>query len=480
MRILQVTSEAVPLAKTGGLADVASGLSRALVAAGDDVRLLMPAYPGCIEAADATVKFELGDPLGTGPARLLEGRLPGTSVPVWLLSAPALFDRAGGPYVDESGRDHADNPLRFGLLGRVAATLSNAGAALGWAPDVVHAHDWQAGLAPAYLNWWGGRRPGTVMTIHNLRFQGRFPPDTVPAVGLPWAAYAVDGVECYGTMSFLKAGLYYADRITTVSPTYAEEIRGEWGGEGLHGLLDQRADRLHGVLNGIDDVLWDPATDASLHTGYDAQRLDDRATNKAALQARFSLAPQPRTPLVGMVSRLTDQKGVDLLLGALPHLLERGAHVVVVGSGDGALEQALEHAAAANSGRIGFFRGYDEALARTVFAGADLFTVPSRFEPCGLTQMYALRYGALPVVRRTGGLADTVTDVARDGVGFTFDAVSTAALTDALDRALTLYADAPRWSAIQRRAMALDFAWSSAATKVRRIYGLAVADASST
>ncbi len=480
MRILQVTSEAVPLAKTGGLADVVSGLSRALVAAGDDVRLLLPAYPGCIEAADATVKLELGDPLGTGPARLLEGRLPGTSVPVWLLSAPTLFDRAGGPYLDEHGRDHVDNPLRFGLLGRVAAMLTNAGAALGWAPDVVHVHDWQAGLTPAYLHWWGGRRPGTVTTIHNLRFQGRFDPATVRTLGLPWASYSIDGVECYGTMSFLKAALYYADRITTVSPTYAEEIRGEWGGEGLHGLLDHRGDRLHGVLNGIDDALWNPASDAALSTTYDADHLDDRRGNKASLQARFGLAEEPRTPLIGMVSRLTDQKGVDLLLGALPFMLERGAQLVVVGSGDGALEQALEHAASSNPGRIGFFRGYDEDLSRTVFAGADLFAVPSRFEPCGLTQMYALRYGALPIVRRTGGLADTVTDVGRGGVGFTFDAVSTPALVDALERALGLYADAGRWRSIQRRGMAIDFAWSAAAKKIRRIYGLAVDDASST
>lgn len=477
MRILQVASEAVPLVKTGGLADVVSGLSRSLLARGDDVRVLLPAYRGCAEMADATVFADLGDPLGAGPCRLLRGHLPGTEVVAWLLDAPALYDRDGGPYLDADGHDHPDNPLRFGLLGRVAASLYSLGPVLGWQPDVIHAHDWQGSLAAAFGPWWGGRRPGTVTTIHNLRFQGRFEPSTLQTVGLPQAAYQVEGVECYGTMSFLKAGIYYADRVTTVSPTYAEEIRGEWGGEGLHGLLRERADRLVGVLNGIDTDLWDPSTDAALGHNFDAKTLEIRSGNKRALQQRFGLDPDPDAPLFGFVSRLTDQKGVDFLLGALGRILERGGQLAAIGSGDGALEQAFGHAAKTNPGRIGFFRGYDESLSRRVFGGADLFVVPSRFEPCGLTQLYALRYGAVPVVRATGGLADTVPDVVRGGVGFTFDALSSDALAAALDRALDHFSDRKAWRELQRRGMALDHGWSVAAGRYRRIYDDAIADA---
>ncbi len=479
MRILQVASEAFPLVKTGGLADVTAGLSQALVRSGDEVRLLMPAYPGVAEAAEATPGVELGDPLGTGPCRLLVGRLPETDVEVWLLDAPQLFARPGGPYLDATGHDHADNALRFGLLGRVGALLGPLGPALGWTPDVVHAHDWQAALAPVHSALWGGRRPGTVLTIHNLRFQGRFDPAIMPSVGLPPSAYSVDGVECYGSASFLKGGIYYADRVSTVSPTYAREIQEQTGGEGLHGLLRTRRDRLHGLVNGIDDTLWNPATDRALARCYDADHLELRADNKAALQRRMGLAVDPRAPLVGWVSRLTEQKGVDLLLGALERLLARGAQVAVVGSGEGALEQALAQAARANPGRFGFFRGYDEALSRTVFGGADLFAVPSRFEPCGLTQLYALRYGAIPVVRHTGGLLDTVPDVDRGGIGFAFDAVDARALADAFDRALDLYARPPRWRALQRRAMAREHGWASVADGYRELYARAIADASS-
>lgn len=471
MRILQVASEAFPLVKTGGLADVVSGLSNALIAAGDDIRLLLPAYRGTAIAAQARPFCQLGDPLGLGPTRLLQGKVPGTEVTVWLLDAPELFDRPGGPYLDESGHDWPDNHLRFGLLGRVAALLAHLGPVLGWTPELVHCHDWQAGLTPAHLALWGGRRPATLLTIHNLHFRGMFDPAALPAVGLPMSCFDMYGVELYGAASFLKGGLYYADALSTVSPTYALEIQQPLGGEGLHGLLSGRSEHLHGILNGIDESLWDPSSDPNLVGAYDQHRLQDKAPNKVELQRSFELAVDPNVPLVGSVGRLSSQKGIDLLLGALPSLLKAGAQVAVIGSGDGALEQALAQAAAANPGRIGFFRGYHEPLSHKMFAGADMLVVPSRFEPCGLTQMYAMRYGTIPVVRRTGGLHDTVIDADDpDGVGFTFFDPTAQSLSQALERALVAFEDEPQWRTLQRRGMQRAFGWRDPARQYRALY----------
>lgn len=472
MRILHVASEATGLVKTGGLADVVAGLARAQQEGGDDVRVLLPAYPGCAELADATVLHDLGNPLGIGPARLLEGRLPGTSVPVWLVDAPEQYAREGGPYLRSDGNAHADNHLRFGLLGRVGAVLATAGPLVGWQPEVVHAHDWQAALTPTTLHWWGGARPGTVTTIHNLRFQGRFNPSVVTEVGLPQAAYAMEGGEAYGTFSFLKAGLFYSDRITTVSPTYAEEIQTDVGGEGLHGLLHSRNDRLHGILNGIDEAVWDPSNDAALDTAFGVQTLGERVANKRALQREMGLDVGD-VPLLGVVSRLSDQKGIDLLLSALPRLLQTPLQVVVLGSGDAVLESPLRDLARALPRRVGVFIGYDEALSHRIFAGADMMCVPSRFEPCGLTQMYAMRYGALPVVRFTGGLADTVADVSTGGCGFTFDDIEPGALGHAIERALHVYADKDLWTRLQTQAMQRSFGWRTAAKHYAEVYAAA-------
>ena len=472
MRILHVASEATGLVKTGGLADVVAGLARAQQEGGDDVRVLLPAYPGCAKLADATVRYELGDPLGVGPTRLLEGRLPGTSVPVWLVDAPSLYAREGGPYLGSDGNAHADNHLRFALLGRVGAVLATAGSLIGWQPEVVHAHDWQAALAPTALHWWGGARPGTVTTIHNLRFQGRFDPAVVSQVGVPREAYAVEGGEAYGTFSFLKAGLFYSDRITTVSPTYAEEIQTKMGGEGLHGLLHVRRERLHGILNGIDEAVWDPSADAAIDTPFDVHTLAERTANKRALQRELGLDPDD-VPVLGVVSRLSDQKGIDLLLGALPRLLQAPLQVVVLGSGDPGLESALRDLARALPRRVGVFIGYDEALSHRVFAGADMMCVPSRFEPCGLTQMYAMRYGALPVVRFTGGLADTVADVSVGGCGFTFDDIDASTLGHAIERALHVYGDRDLWTRLQTQAMQRSFGWRTAAKRYAEVYAAA-------
>ncbi len=479
MRILQVASEAVPLCKTGGLADVVTALSQALVRGGDDVRVLLPAYPGTIERAAATRMLDLGDPLGCGATSLWRGVLPDTSVPALLLRCDALYERPGGPYLDASGREHTDNYLRFALLARAAATLAIAGPAVGWPVDIVHAHDWPAALAPAYLAWWDGERPATVVTVHNLAFVGRFGPSVLSAIAAPPAAFATHGLEFFGAVSFLKGGLYYADRITTVSPTYAEEVRTTDGGEGFDGLLRARADRLHGILNGIDDHVWNPAADSHLAGGYDATSLPDKRAIRSALAREAGLRADGDATIVGSVGRLSWQKGLDLLLEALPALLASGGQLVVLGTGDGGIERALAEAAHSHPGTVAFHRGYSEGLAHRIIAGSDALVVPSRFEPCGLTQMYALRYGTPPIVRRTGGLADTVLDDdlwPGQGNGFVFADPHVDALANALTRAHAAHLDPKRWRALQIRGMARDFSWTVGVEHYRSIYRLAQGD----
>ncbi|HEY3848501.1 MAG TPA: glycogen synthase GlgA, partial [Acetobacteraceae bacterium] len=425
--VLAVASEIFPLIKTGGLADVVGALPPALAAEGVHVTTLIPGYPAVLHGlADAEPVHDFPDLFG-GPARLLRGRAAGMDL--LAIDAPHLYARPSNPYGGPDGREWPDNAMRFAALGDVAAQLASGAVAArigpggapggtpGGAPDILHAHDWQAGLALAYLHYRGGRRPGTVMTVHNLAFQGRFPAVLLPALGLPPAAFSIDGVEFYGEIGFLKAGLLFADRITTVSPTYAAEIRTPEGGMGFDGLLRARASDLHGILNGIDDTVWNPAADPLIVADFSVTRLEGRAADKASLQAWFGLAPDPDALLFGVISRLTWQKGLDLLLSAIGALLGVGAQLVVLGTGEHALEAGFAAVADAHRGRIGCEIGYDEALAHQIQAGADALLVPSRFEPCGLTQLCALRYGALPVVARVGGLADTVIDANEAALG---------------------------------------------------------------
>ena len=328
---------------------------------------------------------------------------------VFVLDAPHLFDRPGNPYLGPDGRDWGDNAQRFAALARVGADLAK-GAVPGFAPDVVHAHDWQGALTPAYLHYDGGGRPATIFTIHNIAFQGHYPAATLAAIGLPARAMSIDGVEYFDGVGYLKAGLQFADRITTVSPTYAREIMTPEFGMALDGLLRLRAEDVEGIVNGIDDTVWNPATDPELVVNYSALRIDMRARNKAALQQRLGLAVAAAPPLFGVVSRLTLQKGLDLLLAEVPELVGQGAQLAVLGSGDKALEEGFVAAARDHPGVVGCMIGYDEGLSHLMQAGIDFIVVPSRFEPCGLTQLYALRYGATPIVARVGGLADTVID----------------------------------------------------------------------
>lgn len=476
MRVLVVASEAYPLVKTGGLADVAGALPAALRRLGVDARILLPAYPGVLgKVVEPGVAHGLGDILGVGPSRLIEGRMPDSDVPVWLLDCPTLFDRPGGPYQRPDGSEHPDNGLRFALLSRVAALLGSGEALANWSADIVHASDWQTGLVPAYLKLAGRQVPRTVFTIHNLHFAGLFGPDFLAPAGLPPHAFSIDGVEFNGLVSTLKAGLYYADRLTTVSPTYAWEVTTPEGGRGLDGLLSgrARAGEFSGILNGVDYDLWDPGKDPDIAFAYGPDTVaEGKARCKAALQREMGLDERPDAPVLGLVSRFSDQKGIDLVAGAAARFMEAGAQIAVLGSGDWALEQQFLQLSRRYAGRIAMQTAYDEPLAHRIQAGSDFFLVPSRFEPCGLTQLYALRYGALPVVRRTGGLADTVRDMSDEGTGtgFLFDSPSVEGLLSAFYRALAVYGRPDALHYARQRAMAQDFGWHRAAEAYVDLY----------
>lgn len=473
LSVLSVASEAFPLVKTGGLGDVVGALPAALAAEGVATTTLIPGYPAVMDGLrDASIVFSY-DFLQGAPAHLLAGRAGGLDLLV--LDAPHLFARVGNPYVAPDGADWPDNAQRFAALGAAAADVGR-GVVPGFTPDIVHAHDWQAAMAVALLHYAEGRRPGTVMTVHNLAFQGKFSPALLAELGLPPHAFAQEGVEYYGDIGYLKAGLALADRITTVSPTYAAEIRSREHGMGLDGLLRHRANVVSGILNGIDVDIWNPATDPHLASTYDARRLARRTPNRIALQTRLGLALDPDALLVGIVSRLTWQKGMDLLPELLPVLLSLGGQLALLGSGDFTLEQSLVTAAAANPGRIGVTIGYDESLAHQVQGGADVLLVPSRFEPCGLTQLCALRYGAVPVVAHAGGLADTVIDAnemaqaAEVGTGVVFPPDSPDALAFAIERATSLRRDPRAWAQMQRRGMKTDVSWARPAQQYAALF----------
>ena len=482
--VLLVASECFPLVKTGGLADVVGALPSALAPLGVDARVLMPAYRGVRQQLESVRKVAtIGDLFG-GSGTLLQGTTPG-GVRMLLVDAPHLFDRDGGPYLSPDGHDWPDNHLRFGALSWVAAEIA-LGRLGTWRPDVLHLHDWQAALAAAYLHFdtSGAVAPPTLLTIHNLAFQGLFPPETTAALQLPPTAIDVDALEYWGRLSFLKAGVQWCDRISTVSPTYAREILGPDEGMGFDGLLRARAHQLSGIVNGIDTDVWDPATDTHLAANFSARRLAPRARNTAALQRELGLEVRSDAPVFGVVSRLTSQKGLDLLLEALHAIIDGGAQLAVLGSGDKALESAYRRAAADHPGQVAVVIGFDEALSHRIQAGAAAMVVPSRFEPCGLTQLYALRYGAIPVVARVGGLADTVVDANEaavdDGVatGVQFAPVDTPSLADAITRTIALYRQPDVWRQLQRRAMTRDVGWGTAAGRYFSLYEQLLADAS--
>ena len=473
IEVLSVSSEVFPLIKTGGLADVAGALPGALKPEGVSVRTLMPGYPKVVEAMrGAEVVATIPDLFG-GPARLLAGDAMGLDVIA--IDAPHLYLRAGNPYLASDGNDWQDNGTRFGALGLIAARIG-LGLVPGYRPDIVHGHDWQAGLAPAFLHFAQGPKPRTVMTIHNLAFPGQFPSWMMGVLGLPGEAFRTDGVEYHGSLSYLKAGLFYADRITTVSPSYAAEIMTHENGMGFDGLLRARAATVVGVRNGIDDAVWDPADDAALAATYSVGDMAGRAANKAALQERLGLDAAPDTLLYGVVSRLSGQKGLDLVLDALPLIVELSGQLALVGSGDRWFEDSFRAAAARFPGKVAVYIGYDEGLAHLMQAGSDALLVPSRFEPCGLTQLCALRYGAVPVVSRVGGLTDTIVDANEMALavgaatGVMFSPVTLPALETALRRTADIYRDPEDWAGMVLAGMATDVSWRRPARRMAALY----------
>ena len=479
LSILFATSEMAPWVKTGGLGDVAAALPAALRKAGHDIRVLLPAYPALKKAfPEATLAAELPAFAPGLPASRLLAAQAG-KLELLLLDCPELYDRPGNPYLDASGHDWPDNALRFGLLSRVAARLGQPDSPLGRQADIVHANDWQTALAPAYLHYQGGA--ASVVTVHNIAFQGCFGRDMLAALGLPEHAWRFDGVEYHDQLSFLKAGLQLSSQISTVSPTYAREIQDEHFGYGLAPLLRHRSAELRGILNGVDTELWNPASDPALATGYAANRLAAKRTNKSALQTEMGLEVTADRPLFGVISRLTDQKGLDLLLTIAEGLPALPAQLVVLGSGDKTMEAGFVALAKRFPGQIAVRIGFDEGLAHRIEAGADCFVMPSRFEPCGLNQMYSLRYGTPPIVRATGGLADTVIDVCEDTLadktanGFVLDGDTPHALWVALDRVARSWQDKKLWQRIQQNGMRRDFSWTHAAHDYVALYRDAIA-----
>ena len=475
LRVLFVASEIYPLAKTGGLADVCASLPRHLAHQGIDIRLLMPGYPGTMEQIKAPrVAADLGEVLPGARARLVAGLTPDSELPIWLIDCPSLFLRPGTVYQDPDGSDWGDNALRFGLLCHVAARIGLGQEELGWRPDIVHAHDWHAGLVPLLLHQAGPQRPRTVFTIHNAAFQGCFPVESVGQLGLSAEVLSANSIEFYGQVSFLKAGVVYADKLTTVSPTYACEIQTSEYGSGLEGLYRARSKDLTGIMNGIDPTLWNPASDPQLPRSYSPDNIEGKRVCKTSLQYHSALYIDRRAPLVAFVGRLTRQKMADVLLEYLPRMIEQHPKLqfVVHGRGEKDLEEGFRRLALQHPGRLAARVGYEESYAHRIQAGADILLHGSRFEPCGLTQLYAMRYGTIPVVRRVGGLADSVVDAAmKDATGFIFEEADGGSMHQALQRCVELYEKNPcEWSRMQARVMRKDFSWSQSANKYVQLY----------
>jgi starch synthase len=477
LQVLFVSSEIFPLAKTGGLADVAGALPTALSRCGADMHLMLPAYPAVLAQTKRQIHevIELGDIRSASAVRLLLARMPDSGLPLWLVDCPTLFARPGGLYQDHDGRQWADNAVRFATLCHAAQRLAMGRAASGFRADIIHANDWHTGLLPLLMNAEVGARPGTVFTIHNLAYQGLFPFETIAQLGLPDPEMATC-MEFYGQISLIKAGLSSADRLTTVSPSYAGEILTPEGGCGLDGLLRERASRLSGILNGIDYETWDPASDSSLPSTFSRTSIAGKRICKAAAQYDFGLEVRSDVPLIAFLSRLAHQKMADLVLEAIPDIMKADVQFALIGEGDPGLEHEFQTIAEKYSRRMAVQIGYDERAAHRLQAGADILLHPSRFEPCGLAPMYAMRYGTLPVVRRTGGLADlvigadTATITIGAATGFAFADASREDMCLALDKALATYTQPLIWRKIQLEAMRQNFDWKRSAEEYLKLY----------
>ena len=474
LNVLYVASECAPFVKTGGLADVVGAVPKALAEIGVHVKVVLPAYPALKEQIDEGEVVETYDDLHGGSARLVS--VKAADLDLLLLDAPHLFERPGNIYLNEEGQDWPDNHLRFGALCKVATQVALYGTD-NWKPSIVHAHDWQAGMVPLLIKL--AQRddaPKTVVTIHNIAFQGLFHWTTRELFDIPDNLFTHEGAEYYGHLGFLKSGLAFADKITTVSPTYAQELLTHEFGMGLEGLLQARQSDLVGILNGIDTDVWNPSKDNVLPAPYSSRNRVNKRKSRDALEARFGLTSDPESPLFCVISRLTEQKGLDLLLDALPHLVAKGGRLALLGSGSTQLEQGFRRAAEQFSGRVGVEIGYNEDLSHLMQAGSDAILVPSRFEPCGLTQLYGLRYGTLPVVAETGGLADTVVDAspanlkAKTATGIQMRPGNLDALKGAIDRTCELFGKPRVWKSMVGTAMRTPVGWENSARKYHQLY----------
>ncbi len=472
-KILFVTSEAHPFIKTGGLADVSGSLPKALAELSQDIKIIIPRYQDIKTFGDIHYRCSLR--VDNRDVNILETQMPDSRVTVWLIDYPEFYHQPGNPYVDAQGNPWPNNAERFSLLCRIAVEVAMNRAHLNWKADVVHCNDWQSGLVPALLSL-EYDRPASVFTIHNMAYQGLFPTSVLTSLNLPGQLWHPEGLEFHNMLSFIKGGLVYADRITTVSPTYALEIQTAAYGYGLEGLLIHRNEYLGGIINGIDLDQWNPETDAYIAHHYSRASLGDKQHNKAELQRRMALPVDNNIPVLGLIGRLVEQKGIDLIIACLPELLAMPVQFVLLGNGDKSFEQRLQNLTHVYPTKIAVSIGYDEGLAHLIEGGADMFLMPSRFEPCGLNQMYSQRYGTIPIVRKTGGLADTVVDSTPETIanhtatGIIFNDANASALMEAIKRALLLYNLGDVWADIQKNAMAADFSWQQSAKQYIELY----------
>ena len=479
MKVLFVSSEVFPLIKTGGLADVSGSLPNALQGLGVDIRILMPGYKSVLnQLADLQLIGHLQNLPHIDYAELLLGTIKATKVKVIAIKAAALYERDGGPYTDQNGLEWQDNPVRFGILSKVAAILASDHSPISdWRPDIVHCNDWQTGLAPAYMSLTEHSAAKSIISLHNMAFQGCYSPNWATSLGLPSSGFSIEGYEYHGQLSFLKAGIFYADAITTVSPRYAKEIQTAAFGFGLEGLLSKRSDEIKGILNGIETDEWNPEHDKYLSRNYNCQDLSGKQEVKAALQQSLGLHVDANAPLLGVVSRLTHQKGLDMLIPHLQTLIDQGCQFALLGSGEMGMEASFQNIAIHNPGRVSVTIGYNEPLSHQIMAGCDMFIMPSRFEPCGLNQLYGLAYGTPPIVNATGGLADSVIDSNHAHIGnktangFVMIEASAHGLLACIRRAVDMYLhDKNTWLQIQKTGMSQDLSWDKSAQEYLAVY----------
>ncbi len=479
LRVLFATSEAYPLIKTGGLADVSGALPKAisqLATFKGDIKIVMPAYSAVLAKLNNIQIIANIDVLGQA-CTLITGNMPDSGLDVIAIQNAFLYERAGGPYSDENGIDWIDNALRFGVLSRVASLLCSAQSPMSdWLPELIQCNDWQTGLAPAYMKLLDNSQVKSIFSIHNLAFQGCFDATWLAKLELPAAHFQINGFEYHSQISFLKAGLFYADQLSTVSPTYAQEIQTKQFGFGLEGLLQTRKDDLTGIVNGIDAHEWNPATDVHLPKNYSNSRITGKYAVKHALQQQLGLEIRADAPLLGVVSRLTHQKGLDCLPEIMPTLIKQGCQFAILGSGDKALEAHFNELAESFPKQVSMNTGYHEHLSHNIMAGSDMFIMPSRFEPCGLNQLYGLAYGTPPIVSLTGGLVDSVCDTNElslknnSATGFVVKSVNSASLLVTIQRAITIWQDKTTWRKIQKNGMQRDISWDSSASAYLNLY----------